>query len=267
MRIRNAALVILAIFTVATYAVHEASGTSSGIIGYSKSGCGGGGCHGSQSANTAISISTGSSQIVAGQTYAFRLSVANPAEHAAGCDISVDNGGKLAVDGSNSGLQFVSYSGGELTHTSPRVFSSPGDSAVWLFNYTAPLKTGMTHIFIACNAVNLNGTNDAGDHWNLRVDTLNIAAAAVNGKQVSAANLELFPNPSTSGRFTLSTPGIDGNSEISVINVAGKIVFQSQILLGLEEPLDLSALPDGTYFVSLQTNTGQHLMRRIVLAR
>jgi hypothetical protein len=176
---RKSILVALPLMVIGAYAVHEANGNSGGVIGDSKAGCS---CHGAQSANTVVTISTASTQIVAGQTYIFEFSVANPSEKGAGCDISVDNGAVLGVDGSNSGLQYVGSPYNELTHTSPRAFT--GDSAVWMFKYTAPTKTGTAHIYAAGNAVNLNGTDDDGDHWNTTVYSVNVVAPS--GPQISA---------------------------------------------------------------------------------
>ncbi len=180
--LRKGILLIIPLVLLGSYALHEAIASSGGIVGQSKAGCGGYGCHGTKSTATVISIYTDSSQIVAGKTYLFHLSVSNPSEAAAGCDISIDNAAKLSTYGYSSGLQ---YFVGELTHTSPRIFT--GDSAVWLFNYTAPAKAGLAHIYVAGNAVNDNGTNDAGDHWNTAVETVNVIAQP--GPQVLATSL------------------------------------------------------------------------------
>ena len=272
-RKRNAILIFGAILLLGSYAVHQVGAQSGGIVGYSKIGCGTpvvGGCHGSQSGNTVISVFTDSTKIYPGKTYVFHLTVANPTEMAAGCDISADNGGKVAVNGYNSGL-WEPYGYNELTHNGPRSFGratgGTGDSAVWSFKYTAPTKTGTAHIFIASNAVDLNGTNDAGDHWNVLVDTLNIVASGVEPTANAPASLDIFPNPSTIGRYTLSTEGMSGAGDVTVSNAWGAIVSHTQIALGLQAPLDLSALPNGTYFLSLRTKDGRQMMRRVVVAR
>lgn len=267
LRKRNAFIVLTSILLLGTYAVHQVAANSGGVLGYSKIGCGlpsQDGCHGTQSSNTAISISTDSSQILPGKTYVFRLSVTNPTEKGAGCNISVDNGAKLGVNGYNSGL-WIPYGSGELTHNGPRTFT--GDSAVWLFQYTAPTKVGTAHIFIACNAVDLNGTNDNGDHWNVKVDTLKIGAAGVTPTENSSATLEIFPNPSSSGRYILTTQGVSGVGDVTVSNASGTMVSRSQITLGTNEPLDLSALANGTYFVSVRTKDGGQWVKRVVVAK
>src|SRR5579871_3434214 len=120
---KTSVLILSSILLLGGYAVYRTYATSSGIIGQSRAGCGGGGCHGSQSTNTVVKIWADSSTFVQNKTYIFHISVANASEAAAGCDISVDNSAKLATSG--SGLQLFNN---ELTHTQPRSFT--GDSAV-----------------------------------------------------------------------------------------------------------------------------------------
>ncbi|MDP4199422.1 MAG: T9SS type A sorting domain-containing protein [Bacteroidota bacterium] len=168
---RVSAVLLFSVFLfLAAYSVNQVIATSSGVIGQSRIGCSGLGCHGAVSSATIVKIWTDSSSIVVGQTYIFHFSVANPSERGGGCDISVDNGAKLATSG--TGLQLYSN---ELTHYSPRTFS--GDSAVWTFKYT-PTKTGTAHIYGAGNAVNLNGNADANDHSNITIFTLTVQAPA-----------------------------------------------------------------------------------------
>ncbi len=266
-RMRKSILLTLPLLLLGSYAIHEASGYSFGVVGQSTYGCSGGGCHGSRSTNTVISISTASAQIEAGKTYIFRISVANPAEHAAGCDISVDNG-TLAVDSAKEDLQ-VGY--GELTHKSPNPFANAygksGDSAVWLFKYTAPSQAGPAHIYAAGNAVNYNGVADAGDHWNLAVDTLTVVAAGVTPEANLTADVRIFPNPTSTGRLSLVTSGLAGAARMAVSDPAGKIVLRESLLLGGDSPLDLSALPNGIYFLSIRAKDGQSFMRRISIER
>ncbi len=264
-RTRKSVLLILPLLLVASYAVHDATGYSYGITGRSKIGCGGGGCHGAQSPNTVISISSASTQLVAGQTYVFRISVANPNEKAAGCDISVDNGAKLDTIGRTSGL-WSDYGSTDLTHTMPQYFGST-DSATWTFKYIAPSKVGTAHIYAAGNAVNGDYAADAQDHWNLAVDTLTIAAAGVAPGAISSTDLRLFPNPSTTGRLTLVSSGLAGVASVAISDPTGKIVLRESLRLGGDSPLDLSALPNGIYFLSIRATDGQSFMRRIVIDR
>jgi hypothetical protein len=258
---RKSILVALPLIVVGAYAVNEATGSSGGVVGDSRSGCSS--CHGTLSVSTVVKISTSATQIVAGQTYVFEFSVANPNEKAAGCDISVDNGAKLAVNGSNSGLWIPSgYS--ELTHTSPRVFT--GDSAVWTFKYTAPTKVGTAHIYAAGNAVNLDGAADAADHCNTTIYDVNVVSAGVAPDPTTTSELIISPNPSQ-GIFNLSSTGMTGSADVDVSDPAGRIVAQEEITLGSEASINLSGLPNGKYFLSVHSRNGQSFVRTIVLQR
>ncbi len=241
------------------YSVHEAMSDAGGIIGASKVGCS---CHGTKSSATVVKVYTDSAQIIAGKTYIFTLSVANPTEKGAGCDMSVDDGGVLDTIGTTSGLQLYDK---ELTHYTPRVFT--GDSAVWMFKYTAPKTAGTAHIYIAGNAVNLDGKADAADHWNTIIDTIHVVGLAdVEPSNTIASSIRIFPNPSQ-GRFMISTSDNVGSAEIKVSDPAGQIVHSESRTLGTATPLDLSVLSNGTYFLSIQTDDRQSFTRSIVIAK
>ena len=170
--LRWRALSIIACFLVlGGYASYEATANPGGVIGVSKTGCGGGGCHAqSASAATTVTIATQATQIVAGQTYSFSITIANASENAGGCDISVQKG-KLALS-TDLGLQLANK---ELTQRGARSFAS--GSCSFTFKYTAPATAGTDNIFAAGNAVNGNGQNDLNDHWNLTTYPITVVAA------------------------------------------------------------------------------------------
>jgi hypothetical protein len=263
-RIRKALFLVLPLGLVGIYAVHEASGSSTGVAGYSRTGCSGGSCHGARSAATVIHISTTAPQIVAGKTYVFSISVANPSELAAGCDITTSSGATLSLNGPNSGLQVTTPYYPDLTHTGPNQFGA-ADSAVWTFKYTAPQKVGTAYIYAACNAVNLNGHADAGDHWNTIIDTLKVVSASeVETDDQFASGISISPNP-TPGVVMMRAMGLSGAADIQVTDAAGRIVHRESVILGAETPLDLSALQNGSYFVAIRTGTGETFTKRIVI--
>lgn len=174
---RKSVFVLLPILLLGAYAVHDAISEPGGITGCSKIGCSS--CHGPGSTTTVVTLSTTATQIEAGKTYVFQFSVANPSESEAGCDISVDNGAVLGLDGANSGLWIPSGSN-ELTHTQPQVFT--GDSAVWSFTYTAPLTPGTAHIYAAGNAVDFDGGLS-------NVTTYDVTVSPAAGPDISAPAL------------------------------------------------------------------------------
>lgn len=164
---------LLAAFVLlSAYCINESVAEKNGITGQSKVGCGGG-CHGvAPSSATVVKIWSDSSQLTVGKQYLFHISVINSSNQYGGCDISVDNSAKLAVNGSGSGLRTL---GAELTHNTPKLGN--GDSITWTFLYTAT-KTGTAHIYAAGNAVNHNDREDQGDLWNTTVATVKVVASS-----------------------------------------------------------------------------------------
>ncbi len=261
-RIRKGFFLLLPLGLIAAYSVHQASGYSTGVTGYSTYGCS---CHGSKSTATVVKIYTSAPQIVVGQTYDFTISVANPSEKGAGCDISTSKGGTLSINATESNL-LQSY-GGELTHTQTNVFTAGTDSAVWNFQYTAPTTPGVAHIYAAGNAVNDNGEADAGDHWNTIVDNITVVSAAgVASNAEVASNLSIYPNPSR-GPITLSSKSLSGEAQIEVSDLSGRVVHTESAVLAGETPLDLTSLSNGTYFLSIRTSNGEAFTRRVIVAK
>lgn len=169
-------VVILGLFSA--FAVRYAISDPNGITGVSKTGCYQNGCHHSSTASssTTVRISTTATTIEPGKQYDFRIVIHHPTAKKGGCDISVD-GGTLAVSGTGSGLFLTRR---ELTQNLPKSFT--GDSVVWTFKWTAPSTVGTYHIFAAGNAVNANGSDDAGDQWNVTSLAVTVGAGGPTPK-------------------------------------------------------------------------------------
>ncbi len=146
------------------------SSYSSGITSQHTVGCGGGGCHGAQSAGTIIAL-TGIpvSGWVPSTSYPLTLTVTNTAKVAAGFNFLFSAGTLTAGTG-------MALSGLEMRHTSPKTMVS--GTSTWTFNWTAPASGTSITVNIAGNAVNLNGFADANDNWNTAVLTFNAASTA-----------------------------------------------------------------------------------------
>ena len=148
---------------------------SSGITGYSASGCT---CHTpGQSSNTSISFSSssGSFNVSPGSALTITLTVAHSSQVEAGTNISVvnsssQNAGSLSP-ASGSGLQ---SSGSELTHTSPKAMS--GGEASFTFTWTAPTTPGTYTLRAAGNAVN-NSSSNSGDYYNTGTQTITVVSS------------------------------------------------------------------------------------------
>lgn len=72
----------------------------------------------------------------------------------------------------------------------------------------------------------------------------------------SAIRLEVFPNPSTSGSFTLRLPTAAGHvNDVRVVDALGRTVYHTSAL-PTDQRLDLSQQPKGLYSLQLQTDDG-----------
>lgn len=133
--------------------------SSGGITGVSQGGCT---CHGSQSANTTVTISPTLTSYTAGEKVNFTITVANPnmvtGTSGGGFNLQTNIGTLTSLDAETQVI------GNELTHTM-RKPSSTG-SVSWTFRWSAP-TAGNTplQMTLAGNAVDGTGSTN-NDEWN-----------------------------------------------------------------------------------------------------
>ncbi|MDB5034933.1 MAG: hypothetical protein JWQ98_2174 [Chlorobi bacterium] len=178
------ATVILGLLLFYAVTISKPDGSITGRSSTASPGCS---CHGaSPTAATTLNLTSGSGSfsVEPNSLTSFTLTVANPTQVAAGCDIGVfttstgsTTVGTLSVAG-GSGLQ---VNGTEVTHTAPKNFT--GGSAAFTFSWTAPAAAGVYYIQAAGNAVDLSNTN-VGDFWNW----LTPVAVTVNGVDLTSPN-------------------------------------------------------------------------------
>ncbi len=80
-----------------------------------------------------------------------------------------------------------------------------------------------------------------------------------NERQASA---EVFPNPSTSGVFTLMTNGSESSTFV-ILNGRGEIIHPKTFLHESINPLDLSAQPNGLYYLIINTGETKKIIKII----
>ena len=91
---------------------------------------------------------------------------------------------------------------------------------------------------------------------------LTVTAAA---KPLAAA-LELYPNPTSTGRLTLTLSGYAKPLELTVLDAVGRVVYRTTVRPAAStatQELDLSPLPVGTYLLRASSADGT-LIRRLV---
>lgn len=87
--------------------------------------------------------------------------------------------------------------------------------------------------------------------------------------ELKSKSLEVFPNP-TSGQVSIDLPNItEGDTEVTVIAVSGKIVYTEHVNISKEASrflLDLSAQPSGLYFIRV-TQVNFTVSAKLVITR
>jgi len=78
-------------------------------------------------------------------------------------------------------------------------------------------------------------------------------------------SFEVFPNPS-SGIFYLTSDVITGNFDYQIIDISGKVVYSSELVLSKNQrvSLDVSFLNKGIYFLKLQKEGSQFVEKLII---
>ncbi len=96
--------------------------------------------------------------------------------------------------------------------------------------------------------------------------SITCTGASAISEVASNQSFSVMPNPST-GAVTLNLEGMkmNGNSLLEVVEISGRTVLNTMVKPGtMTKELDLSALPAGTYFVTLHSN-GQLVREKLVL--
>jgi len=79
------------------------------------------------------------------------------------------------------------------------------------------------------------------------------------------SNITLSPNP-TSGQITLfNLDQVSTSVRVSVLNLVGQQLLESQPINGVSAyPIDLSAFPAGVYFVRIQNDNLEYLVKKVI---
>jgi hypothetical protein len=78
---------------------------------------------------------------------------------------------------------------------------------------------------------------------------------------VAKSGIEIYPNPS-SGSFTIITSFFNENFSLQIFNLTGEVVYSSS-LSGKEKRI-YANLPEGIYFVKVDTGEKQFIIRQII---
>lgn len=238
-----------------------------GIVGRTfKNGGLGCDCHGNLTSSVNVSI-LGADSVAAGQTKTIRIKIQGGAAVAGGFNVAAKFG-TLSV-GTFPGIQLIS---GELTHTSPKLFSA--DTVSWFFNYTAPSTPGYDTLYACGNSTNNNGQN-TGDTWNflIRMPVKIYQSVGIRNLNEIATSFSLnqnYPNPfnaTTSIKFSLPK---EGKVKLTIYDLNGKevttLINGSYAAGTYSYQFDASVLSSGVYFYRLDTE-GYSAIRKMALLK
>ena len=231
--------------TVGVFSLASSSGQTQALAGSPISGgntCTN--CHGGtvNSGPGTIEINGLPAEYVPGNTYALTLSMAGESSNRLGFQT-------VALDATETQAgSFGSLSSGVGTFTSGGAtfleHTSPSSSGSWSFDWTAPAAgTGTVTLYTAINATNANFSTNGDNVYNERF-TLNESSASSIGSLEQEA-FKVYPNP-TVDVINLSLDF--GQEEYRVYTLMGQTVKQGRLL---GKTINLSDLPEGTYFLSI----------------
>jgi len=105
---------------------------------------------------------------------------------------------------------------------------------------------------------------DTGNCQSLPSNTIFIVLLDV--KEVAVGDVQIFPNP-TNGILNLDWKGSTVSTEIAVYNVLGQIVAKKSLINATKTDIDLSAMPDGNYILSLRDKDGSITNKKIQISK
>lgn len=143
--------------------------------------------------------------------------------------------------------------GGNPAYTFMWDFGDGGFSTVFSPSYTY----SSTGVYTVCFTVfDANGCSDT------TCGAVTIITTGINEKD--AVDISLHPNPSNNGLFELNTLN-STKTTIRVFNILGEQILAKEISAG-KTMLDLSAEPNGNYFIRIQTDK-ENITKKIVISR
>lgn len=246
-------------------------GNKTGVNG-SSTNCGGGGCHGGNSVNTTAAIrvdSTGGvavSKYVAGMTYTVTVTGSHTTLSKFGFQFATVSGtGTSQIQAGTYGatlpsqvakhlLSSISFIEQSSTITGPLSKS---------FTWTAPASNvGDIKMYLTVNAVNGNGSEDAGDfsgnvNKTLTFYTPPTAVADVTGK----ISVNAFPNP-VMNELNLQMGNAYSNYSVQVYDITGRNIMNTEVAANATgtTTINTSNWIQGMYKVVVSNNNGSEVL-------
>ncbi|CAN5577658.1 hypothetical protein BH11BAC2_BH11BAC2_17060 [soil metagenome] len=149
--------------------------------------------------------------------------------------------------------------GGQSAAETPTLTINPGDSLEYTFSTVSNFTAGQeVHLAALVAALGDQASSD---------DVASVVINSTVGIEENNAGKEItiYPNPS-SGAFTVKFASATGNSEIAIVDMIGKTVYQTspikdQLNLGVTISQRFDA---GTYLIVIKTNSGIYYQKLII---
>jgi hypothetical protein len=204
-------------------------------------------CHGG-SANASITVTiTGASQIKAGATEMYQLTISGGNGTQVATDIAASSGSLSAYDTA------LKLSGSELITNGTKTYSN--GSYTYSFKYTAPATLGTQTLYATGLASTGSGWNFAPDKTITVVSATNVESSSIPDKFSLEQNYPNPFNPSTIINYQISSARF---VSLKIFDVVGKEV--ATLVNEIKQPGNYNssfntinyALPSGIYFYRLQ---------------
>ena len=153
-----------------------------------------------------------------------------------------------------------------------KVFTHENDNFNSFFEGVVELENGSVGLIGTIN--NINST----DSWIVVLDSLGCLESqcdsvlitsidTVNVRELNQ-NIQVFPNPTSRNKVTISYPYYFSPSRVSVVDLSGHVNIAEEIQSGLNIiELDITNLLQGTYLIILSNEHGARLSETLVITR
>jgi PKD repeat protein len=142
--------------------------------------------------------------------------------------------------------------------------STGATSYSWNFGDGSPadLTANPSHTYVAPGTYTVVLT--VSNSCNTTTSTQTVTILATDIATTSAGSMNLFPNPSSTGVFTVEMVSA-AKTNVEVYNMVGELIY-STVLNATTSTLDLSTLGAGMYSVKIRTND-QNIVKQIVITK
>jgi len=134
---------------------------------------------------------------------------------------------------------------------------STSNAPKYLINIS-PIESGTITIDIPANVA-----YDIAGNWNQQADQWAISYTPTSIPDLSDFGVTIYPNP-TSGQINIEFDKNYNKTELSVLDLTGKVVYKNQLKGTGSQKIDLTFLAKGVYIVSLNIE-GKDLTTRLVI--